>query len=37
VEGHQEAVALYDAQLDGLGQSARERFFGRSAAELLGL
>jgi predicted TIM-barrel fold metal-dependent hydrolase len=37
VEGHQEAVALYDAQLDGLGQSAREAFFGRSAAELLKL
>lgn len=37
VEGHQEAVAIYDRQLEGLGQSARESFFGRSAAELLGL
>ena len=37
VEGHQEAVALYDKQLEGLGQSARESFFGRSAAELLKL
>jgi predicted TIM-barrel fold metal-dependent hydrolase len=37
VEGHQEAVALYDKQLEGLGPSARESFFGKSAAELLGL
>ena len=37
VEGHQEAVALYDAQMEGMSQSARESFFGRSAAELLKL
>lgn len=37
VEGHQEAVALYDAQLAGLSQSAREAFFGRSAAALMGI
>jgi predicted TIM-barrel fold metal-dependent hydrolase len=37
VEGHQEAVALYDAQLEGLPQSARESFFGKSAADLLGI
>lgn len=37
VEGHQEAVALYDAQLEGLPQSAKEAFFGKSAAELMGL
>lgn len=37
IEGHQEAVALYDRQLDGLGPSARESFFGKSAADLLGL
>jgi len=35
VEGHQEAVTLYDKQLEGLSQSARESFFGRSAADLL--
>jgi len=37
VEGHQEAVALYDRQCEGLSASARESFFGRSAAELLQL
>ena len=37
IEGHQEAVALYDAQLEGLSQSARESFFGKSAADLLRL
>jgi len=37
VEGHQEAVALYDQQLEGLPQSTRESFFGKSAADLLGL
>ena len=37
IEGHQEAVALYDAQMAGMSQSAREAFFGKSAAELLGL
>lgn len=37
VEGHQEAVALYDAQLAGLSDAARESFFGRSAAQLLAL
>jgi predicted TIM-barrel fold metal-dependent hydrolase len=37
VEGHQDAVALYDRQLAGLSATARESFFGRSAAELLGL
>ncbi|QGP81101.1 amidohydrolase family protein [Sphingobium sp. CAP-1] len=37
VEGHQEAVALYDAQLEGLPQSTRESFFGKAAADLLGI
>jgi predicted TIM-barrel fold metal-dependent hydrolase len=37
VEGHQEAVALYDAQMEGLPQSTRESFFGKSAADLLGI
>ncbi len=37
IEGHQEAVALYDAQMEGLSQSARESFFDRSAADLLRL
>ena len=37
VEGNQDAVALYDAQLEGLPQSAREAFFGKSAAELMGI
>ena len=37
VEGHQEAVTLYDAQLAGVSQSAREAFFGRSAAALMGI
>ena len=37
VEGHQEAVALYDEQLEGFSASARESFFGKSAAELLHL
>jgi len=37
VEGHQEAVALYDAQLEGVSHPVRENFFGRSAAELLAI
>ena len=37
VEGHQEAVALYDAQLAGVSAGAREAFFGRSAAALMGI
>jgi len=37
VEGHQEAVALYDEQLEGFSASARESFFGKSAADLLGI
>lgn len=35
VEGHQEAVALYDAQIADLGERAREQFFGASAAALM--
>jgi predicted TIM-barrel fold metal-dependent hydrolase len=35
VEGHQQAVSLYDAQLAGVSQRAREAFFGRSAAALM--
>ena len=37
IEGHQEAVALYDKQMEGLSRSARESFFGRSVAELMGI
>jgi len=37
VEGHQEAVALYDRQLEGLPARTREQFFGGSAAALLDL
>jgi len=37
IEGHQEAVSLYDAQLQGLARTTRESFFGRSAAALLGI
>ena len=37
VEGHQEAVALYDRQLQGLSEEARASFFGESAAALLDL
>ncbi|MDD3798673.1 MAG: amidohydrolase family protein [Novosphingobium sp.] len=37
IEGHQEAVAIYDKQCEGLSQSAREAFFGTSAARLLGI
>lgn len=37
IEGSQDAVALYDAQMQGLSPSARESFFGKSAAELLGI
>ena len=37
IEGHQEAVALYDAQMAGMSQSTREAFFDKSAAELLGV
>jgi len=37
VEELQEAVPLYDKQLEGLPQSTRESFFGKSAAELLHL
>jgi predicted TIM-barrel fold metal-dependent hydrolase len=35
VEGNQEAVALYDAQLDGVTRQARESFFGASAGSFL--
>ena len=35
VEGHQEAVALYDAQIADLGDRAREQFFGVAAATLM--
>jgi uncharacterized protein len=37
IEGSQNAVALYDAQMEGLSQSARESFFGKSVADLMGL
>lgn len=37
IEGHQEAVSIYDKQIEGLSQSAREAFFGTSAARLLGI
>jgi len=37
IEGHQEAVTLYDAQLEGMSPSARRSFFGESAAALLQL
>jgi uncharacterized protein len=37
IEGHQEAHTIYAQQMEGLSQSAKESFFGRSAAELLKL
>lgn len=37
VEGSQDAVELYDAQMEGISQSARESFFGKSVADLMGL
>jgi len=37
IEGSPDAVAIYEKQMEGMSQSARESFFGRSAAELLGL
>jgi predicted TIM-barrel fold metal-dependent hydrolase len=37
VEGHQEAVALYDTQLDGVSAQERESFFGASAGAFLGI
>lgn len=37
IEGHQEAVAIYGQQLDGLPQSLREQFFGAAAARVMGI
>ena len=37
VEGHQEAVALYNQQMEGMPMSAKESFFGKSASDLLGI
>lgn len=37
IEGSPDAVAIYQKQMEGMSQSARESFFGRSAAELLNL
>ena len=37
IEGHQEAVAIYDGQLAGLPQSLREQFFGMAAARVMGV
>lgn len=37
VEGHQDAVAIYDAQLSGSDDSRRKRFFGESIASLMEL
>lgn len=37
IEGHQEAVAIYDKQLEGLPQSLRESFFGTAAARVMGI
>ena len=35
IEGHQEAVALYEAQLEGVEPRTRELFFGAAAAEIM--
>jgi predicted TIM-barrel fold metal-dependent hydrolase len=35
IEGHQEAVALYDSQLEGVDPRTRELFFGAAAAEIM--
>lgn len=35
IEGSPDAVAIYDKQMEGMSNCARESFFGRSAAELL--
>lgn len=35
IEGHQEAVALYEAQLEGVDPRTRELFFGAAAAEIM--
>ena len=35
VEGHPEAHTIYLKQMEGMSQSAKESFFGRSAAALL--
>lgn len=35
IEGHQEAVALYDSQLEGVDPHTRELFFGAAAAEIM--
>lgn len=35
IEGHQEAVAIYGQQLEGLPQSLREQFFGQAAARVM--
>lgn len=35
IEGHQEAVALYDSQLEGVEPRTRELFFGAAAAEIM--
>lgn len=37
VEGHQDAHAIYDRQLEGLPQSLRESFFGTAAAQVMHL
>jgi predicted TIM-barrel fold metal-dependent hydrolase len=37
VEGNQEAVSLYDAQLDGVSGQGRASFFGKSAEAFLGI
>jgi len=37
IEGHQDAHAIYDRQLEGLPQSLRESFFGKAAAEVMHL
>lgn len=35
VEGHQDAVRIYDEQLGDVSQSAREAFFGKAVAEIM--